>query len=155
MQVALPFFSKPEQDAGQPSVQPGQNETENRRLLVVDDDPSVLRAVRAMARAGGWDVIPCDGIEAAELALVRDPPDVVLLDVRMPGVRGTEGLRRVRDLAPDVAVVIMSGWVEDKVRDELEDVGHSGLFEKPFGAEALYEALEAIWQERQNRGPEH
>ena len=141
--MALPFADvAAEAVHGEPSA---PERLAIRRLLVVDDDPSVLRAVRAMARAGGWQVVPCDGIKSAELSIVREPPDVVLLDVRMPGVRGAEGLKRVRELVPNVPVMLMSGWVEDHVRDELESVGHSGFFEKPFGADALYEALEATW----------
>jgi len=146
VQVAIPFI----EEGASTADDAAEREPERpRRLLVVDDDPSVLRAVRSMARAGGWQVVPCDGIDSAELALAREPPDVVLLDVRMPGVRGAEGLRRVRELVPDVPVVLMSGWVEEHVRDELDDVGHSGFFEKPFGAELLYEALEATWADRE------
>jgi PAS domain S-box-containing protein len=146
VQVALPFV---ETEIGEDSVTERASSAPKvvRKLMVVDDDPSVLRAVRSMARAGGWKVIPCDGIDSAELALARDPPHAVLLDVRMPGVRGAEGLRRVRALAPDIPIMLMSGWVEAHVRDELDKVGHSGFFEKPFGPDVLYRALEASLEE--------
>src|SRR5215217_1142293 len=88
----------------QPSLSPGV------AVLVVDDQPVFLRAARELiAATPGFDTIgeAMSGNAALEMAS-RLRPDVVLLDVRMPGMDGIETARRLADLVPDAFVVLIS-----------------------------------------------
>jgi len=79
-------------------------------LLVVDDDRAILTLVGTIAQTEGFDVsTTLDGVEALQL-LRRRPADLVLLDLRMPGVTGLEILRSIRDITPRTHVALMSGY---------------------------------------------
>ncbi len=81
-------------------------------LLLVDDAPEMGLIVRSLARRSGWDVSVCIDAEAAWLALGERRPDLVLLDVNLPGASGLDWLRRVRR-APEFAgltVALYTHW---------------------------------------------
>ena len=101
-------------------------------VLAVDDDPSMLRAVRAILVREGYRVLTAEGGEDA-LAVLRDVPvDVVLADVQMPGMSGLELLRAIRVKHEAVQVVIMTayGTVATAVRAVKE--GAFNFLTKPF-----------------------
>ncbi len=78
-------------------------------VLVVDDDPLVLRAMSRMVERLGYRAqVATDGVEALEL-VSRNVPDVILLDMAMPGMNGAEFLDELRPAHPDLPVVIVTG----------------------------------------------
>ncbi len=114
------------------------------RVLVVDDEPHVRRAVAAMLRNLGHSVTSCaDGESAVDW--VRDHPDgldVVLLDVVMPGLGGIRAHAAIRALAPALPVVLMSGFAADgEVEKALAD-GARAFLSKPFPARELTRMLD-------------
>jgi two-component system nitrogen regulation response regulator GlnG len=111
-------------------------------VLVVDDEFLIRWAVaRTLAEAGHCVREACDA-ESAIAALMGGarPPDVVLLDYRLPGTRGLELLGAVRQLSPTSTVVMMSAdshaWTTDAAR-----MGASAVIPKPFDMEAIEAAL--------------
>ena len=79
-------------------------------LLVVDDDRAILTLIGTIAQTEGFEVsTTLESGEALQL-LRRRPADLVLLDLRMPGVTGLEILRAIRDIAPRTPVALMSGY---------------------------------------------
>ncbi|HEY4244548.1 MAG TPA: response regulator [Kofleriaceae bacterium] len=110
--------------------------TEPRRILVVDDDPSVLRVVTRMLRRMGFEVVSTTRpVEALERVL--DPRAAfacILTDVDMPELRGTELLRSVAAAGIELPAILMSGRLDDG------SVGRQ-LLEKPFGDTELRRAL--------------
>ena len=104
------------------------------RILIVDDEQSMREWLRILFQREGFDVvIAADGLAAREI-VARDYFDVVLTDIRMPRLDGVQLLRAVRELAPDVVVLMMTAhWREDS--DEwkhAQELGAEALFEKPF-----------------------
>ena len=85
------------------------------RVLVVDDEPAIRRALRAPLMELGFQVSEVSRGEEALLALRATTYDVVLLDVNMPGIGGIETLRRIRAFAPRLPVLMLT------VRDGEED----------------------------------
>ena len=83
------------------------------RVVLVDDEPSVRNALRPLLERMMIDVIAeaSDGIEAVEVVL-RVKPDVVLMDVRMPGMDGFEATREIKDAMPTVQVVFVTAYEE-------------------------------------------
>jgi CheY-like chemotaxis protein len=109
---------------------------ELRRILVVDDDPSVLRVVTRMLKRMGFEVVATTRpIEALErLTDGRSAFAAVLTDVDMPELRGPELLRSMSAAGVELPAILMSGRLDDG------SIGHR-LLEKPFGDAELRVAL--------------
>jgi DNA-binding NtrC family response regulator len=83
-----------------------------QRLLVVEDDPAVRRSLAETLEAEGVEVHLASTAEEALTRLAEVAPEVVLTDVRMPGMDGRSLLRVLRERVPDVAVVVMTAFDE-------------------------------------------
>src|SRR5437762_4630529 len=106
------------------------------RILVVDDEPQIVRALRTGLRARGYDVLSApDGATALEL-VGEQPPDLVILDLSMPQIDGFEVVRRVREWS-SVPIVVLS--VREGERDKVMalDLGADDYLLKPFGMDEL------------------
>ena len=107
-----------------------------RRILVVDDDPDIRRiAALALERIGGFRVVLADGAEEAlAAASAPDVPDLILLDVTMPGMDGPETLRafRARPETAQVPVVFFTATSNDADVERLRALGAVGVIPKPF-----------------------
>ncbi len=110
-------------------------------ILIVDDDPRILAMVKSALIDGGYDVITCDNGAAACAALKAEPGVKLLLtDVLMPGMRGTELAQQAKAMRPDLPIMFMSGDIGDT--DPAAFAGHP-LLTKPFTATALHQAVAA------------
>jgi hypothetical protein len=133
--VALPLLGDgeaPDVDADRmPSVRRGER---SARILVAEDEPSVLSVIRRGLEERGYDVITAaDGVEALGV-LERDPRpiDLLITDVIMPRMGGAELAQRAHEIAPQMPVIFTSGYSGDVLR-YLEDAPqHFHLLEKPF-----------------------
>jgi two-component system, OmpR family, phosphate regulon response regulator PhoB len=139
----------------QGSVRPAErgaasgSSTIGRRVLVVDDEPSVRMLCRFNLLAAGMDVREAvDGREA--LALIEEEaPDLVLLDVMMPAIDGWEVARELqRDpRTRDLPIVFLTARVERADRQRAADLGAVGYLSKPFDPIALPAMLERIMEQ--------
>ncbi|HVA89795.1 MAG TPA: response regulator transcription factor [Chloroflexota bacterium] len=106
------------------------------RILVVDDEAGIRRFVRANLVARGHEVdLAPDGERALEAAALH-PPDLVLLDLMLPGMDGLEVLRRLRAWS-DVPIVVLSARGEDQIKVQALDGGADDYLTKPFSMEEL------------------
>ena len=106
------------------------------RILVVDDEPPIARAVAANLRARGHEVITVASGTAALSAVETSEPDCVVLDLGLPGLHGLEVLRRLRTWSPVPVVVLTATGAE---RDKLAafELGADDYVTKPFGMAEL------------------
>jgi CheY-like chemotaxis protein len=94
------------------------------RVLLVEDDPGTRHFLRRILESEGIDVIGEAGHGARAIELVRvDPPDVVLMDLRMPGVGGIEATRAIKEVAPLTQVVILTVYEGPLPTRSAEQVG--------------------------------
>ncbi|HET7599071.1 MAG TPA: response regulator, partial [Gemmatimonadales bacterium] len=116
-----------------------------KRVLVVEDEEAVRLVARRILEDAGYAVLEAtDGGSALELlATGAAPVDLVLTDVVMPGMSGSELSRRLAELAPDTTVLFMSGYTNGEIvrRGLLE--ADTAFLQKPFTPEALLEAVQA------------
>jgi DNA-binding NtrC family response regulator len=120
-------------------------------LLVVDDDQAILTLVGTIAQAQGFDVsTTLDATEALQL-LRRRPADLVLLDLRMPGVTGLEILRAIRDIAPRCRVALMSGYATINDAVAAVKLGAMDFITKPFDLQRLRQLLDAVREDSATR----
>jgi two-component system cell cycle response regulator DivK len=117
-----------------------------RRILVVEDNPLNLKLVREVLSFAGYDVIEAqtgeEGLRAAEAA----PPDLVLMDLQLPGIDGTETLHRLREntLGPDVPIVAVTAFAMAEDKERASRAGFDGYIEKPISVRALPGQIEAF-----------
>jgi PAS domain S-box-containing protein len=115
------------------------------RVLVVDDEPGVRTIARESLRRAGFDVTTVnDGAEAIELLATDRTFQVVLLDMTMPRMNGTEAFRLIKELQPDLPVVLTSGYSAQEAvgrfGNDAND-GIAGFIQKPFMPAALVKAM--------------
>lgn len=113
-------------------------------VLVVDDDTSMRRALRTSLLAHGYVTSEARTGEEAIQEVTRRPPDLVLLDVEMPGIGGIETCRRLRNFAPQAGIVIVTvcDLEEDKIR--ALEAGADDYITKPFSVRELVARLRAL-----------
>lgn len=101
-----------------------------KKILVVDDEKDFLFAMEYWLKSKGYEVKSAnDGFRALDLVKTYSP-DLIFLDIHMPGIDGVETLRRIREYNKDVPVIIISAFVEDKKIDEASAYKISGIFSK-------------------------
>ncbi|MGA2081544.1 MAG: ATP-binding protein [Holophaga sp.] len=121
------------------------------RVLLVDDDELIRESVAALLAALGHEVRMAEGGREA-LDLVRDglPVDLVVLDMNMPGLSGTQTLQRLLALRPGQAVLMASGYSEDAIVPLMEGRPNLAFLPKPFSLKevrAKLKAMEGCWAE--------
>ena len=113
------------------------------RILLADDHP-VVREAAAMriATVPGWEVcgLAANGQEVMEQARTLEP-DVIVLDFHMPDFDGLEGVRELKEMLPNVELVIFSGMRNDAVVEKLFDAGAKSFVGKTEGGEVLLSAI--------------
>ncbi|GAA4084423.1 response regulator [Nocardioides kongjuensis] len=113
------------------------------KVLVVDDEPRIVRALAIHLRARGWDVVTAgDGTEALDAA-ARAQPDVVVLDLGLPDLDGVDVITRLRARSP-VPVLVLSGRSDSVDKVDALDAGADDYVTKPFGMDELVARLRAL-----------
>ena len=117
------------------------------RVLVVDDEPSLLQMTKAVLEAyGGWAVVlASSGREAIAIA-AKERPDLILMDAMMPGMDGVEAIGKLK-ASPEtsaIPIVMFTAKVDDEARVEYARAGVIGVVSKPFNPRSIGEELRAM-----------
>jgi DNA-binding response OmpR family regulator len=120
------------------------------KVLVVDDEPHIRKVLRAYLEADGVEVTEAVDGESALVVLRDDPPDLVLLDVMLPGIDGLETLRRARTFS-DVYIILVTARAEEVDKLVGLGVGADDYVTKPFSAREVTARVKAVL--RRDRGP--
>lgn len=116
-----------------------------KRLLVVDDDPDLLRSTERLLRRRGYEVRTAADGDGALAALREDVPDGILLDWYLRETTAEALLPTILRLAPDTPILIVSGWSAGRPEQELmARLGVAGVHDKGDGAAALLERVDAM-----------
>jgi two-component system, OmpR family, KDP operon response regulator KdpE len=112
------------------------------RILLVDDDLQVSRALRLTLTSAGYVVVEArTGEEALERFQAEGPVDIVLLDLKMPGIGGLEACRRMRKLV-NIPILVISVLRDPEDRAQALDAGADDYLVKPFGIQELLSHIE-------------
>jgi two-component system response regulator AtoC len=122
--------------------------TEHFRVLVIDDDPGVRDFLEALVSRQGYQVFAAVGGEEALQTLDETRPDLVTLDVVLPGMDGLETLRELKAKLPNVPVIMLSGHGQARTIVEAMRLGASDFLRKPFEVEELELAFQKALEKR-------
>jgi two-component system, OmpR family, KDP operon response regulator KdpE len=115
----------------------------SQRVLVVDDEPQILRALRTSLRAAGYDVSTADTVEGALAAAALAPPEAVILDLLLPDGTGVEVTRELRKWST-APVIVLSAVGEEREKVAALDAGADDYVTKPIGVDELLARLRAV-----------
>ena len=119
------------------------------KILVVDDETAILDTLKILLKREGYAVTTaCTGKEALVL-LEEDPPDMVLTDIRMPGLTGLDVLNRAREVDPEAVVILMTAQASLQTAMEAVNAGAYHYLQKPFANEELLGLLRRAAETRE------
>jgi two-component system KDP operon response regulator KdpE len=122
------------------------------RVLVVDDEPQIVRALKVVLREAGFESVPAESAaEALDLAAVR-PPDAAIVDLVLPDLDGIAVTRTLREWS-DMPILVLSAVGEEEQKVRALEAGADDYITKPFGARELVARLQAALR-RAARGEE-
>jgi DNA-binding response OmpR family regulator len=117
--------------------------TDSLKILVVDDEPAMVGALGALLGQAGHRIVAAYDGEEALRRFREDKPDLVLLDLAMPGLDGATVCQRIRELS-DTPIVVVSGERDRQATVELLDLGADDYIRKPFRADELLARVRAV-----------
>jgi two-component system KDP operon response regulator KdpE len=113
------------------------------RVLIVDDEPQILRALRINLTARQYEVVTAvDGSQALRAA-ADDRPDLIVLDLGLPDIDGAEVIRSLRKWTP-VPIVVLSGRADSRDKVDALDAGADDYVTKPFSVDELLARIRAV-----------
>lgn len=138
MHPELAVFVKPKKVAEMPAVKP--------QILVVDDEEMALMLVKQILTTAGYRVTAAQsGFECLDLFRRRPLAyQLVLLDLTMPFMDGEETFHRLREIRPDVPVMICTGFIQNDRLERLMTAGLAGFLRKPFAPDEIASQVQAI-----------
>ena len=112
------------------------------RVLVVDDEPQIVRALKVVLREAGFQAVPAEtAAEALDLASVR-PPEAAIIDLVLPDLDGVELTRRLREWS-EMPILVLSAVGEEEQKVSALEAGADDYITKPFGTRELVARLHA------------
>jgi two-component system nitrogen regulation response regulator NtrX len=113
------------------------------RILVVDDETNIANSLKEILSDEGYDVsVTEDGLNALDM-IQSDPPDLLLLDVWLPGMDGIEVLKTVKTYHPEIEVLVMSGHGTIDTAVKATKLGAFDFIEKPFSMDSLTQSVKS------------
>lgn len=114
------------------------------KILIVDDSGLSRRLLRAILEQEGYSVMEAeDGMTALERYFI-EKPDLVFLDLTMAEMPGLEVLKKLKEMDPGARVIVATADIQRSTQTMVQEVGALGFVNKPFTAEAVRSAIEAV-----------
>ncbi|TRZ88583.1 MAG: response regulator [Methanosarcinales archaeon] len=120
------------------------------KLLVVDDAPHVLKALRDTLEAHGYEVHEAVNGEEAVTRYREVRPDVVLMDILMPKMDGISATRNIIDCDPDAKIIAVTAVGKRGLEKECIETGASGFVMKPFKTKDLIDTINSLGNDERN-----
>ena len=124
------------------------------KILVIDDETATLTMFRLFLKAYGYEVSLAESGEQALALFDRERHPIVFTDVKMPGMDGLELLRRIKQIAPQTQVIVITGHGDMDLAAEALELDATDFLDKPIGRPALEAALKKAESRRQAKTAE-
>ena len=121
------------------------------RVLIVDDEKNIVSSLQEILNDEGYEIVTAeDGLDALEM-IQSEPPDLVLLDIWLPGMDGIEVLQAIKTYHPEIEVLVMSGHGTIDTAVKATKLGAYDFIEKPFSLDQLVLSVEKALKQRKGR----
>ena len=114
------------------------------KILVVDDEPTICNMMTVFLTQIGYQVRTVNSGEEAIATFNADPPDMVLLDISMPGMRGIDVLQQMKSQKANCGIIMLSAYGDDQTIQEAMDMGAYCYIQKPMELMDLKTCLEKL-----------
>ena len=119
------------------------NKDGKKRVLLIDDEERIVNFLALKLKVSGYEVVcAAEGEKGLELAKTTEP-DIMLLDIIMPGIDGLEVLRRLRQFS-NMPVIVLSA--KERISEEVMELGANGFMSKPFNPDDLITKVKTLLQ---------
>ena len=114
------------------------------KLLVVDDENGILEEVKSYFEEEGFQVFIADSGEEGIQILKREKPDILLVDMKLPDMSGLLVLKVAKESSPLTKVIVNTGYVDQVLIDQAEELGRDVFLQKPFDLMCLKKEIERL-----------
>src|SRR6266571_3121559 len=129
--------------------------TDPPQILVIDDEMGPRESLRMLLKPD-YQVHTADCVEAGMKLLKEKQPDTIVMDIRMPGITGIEGLRKIREIDPHLSVIMLTGFGALETAKEALRLGANDYISKPFDAREMQQVIDRnVERTRAQRTSEH
>ncbi len=117
-----------------------------KKILIVEDEPDVLSVLAARLEGAGFEILAAEDSYRGMEKIRKELPDLIILDLMLPAGGGVNLLRKIRVLEKtrDLPVIILTGLRDQKIKNEITDIGVQGYFLKPYEPEELIGSIRAL-----------
>jgi two-component system KDP operon response regulator KdpE len=119
-----------------------------QRVLVVEDEPPIRRFLRTSLSAQGYQVFEAEDGQSAQMVLQRNPIDVLVLDLGLPGTDGFDIIKQLRESGSALPIIVLSSRTDEAGKVRALDLGADDYVTKPFGMDELLARLRAALRHR-------
>ncbi|MCE5333080.1 MAG: response regulator [Desulfobacteraceae bacterium] len=116
------------------------------KVLLIDDDPGIVKVMSVAMEDQGYEVVTASDGKSGVEACIKESPDIIITDIRMPGLDGIEVLRRIKELDPDKEVIVSTAFNDIRYAVSALQLDASDFVMKPVGEDALTVALQRARQ---------
>ncbi len=115
-----------------------------KKILIVDDETGIVEEIKDFLAEEGFEVHTADTGKTGIELLTQLKPHLVLLDMKLPDMPGLEVLRVSKRLYPHIRVIVTTGYVDQKVIDETQQLERDAFLQKPFDLDQLKEEMDRL-----------
>ena len=113
------------------------------KVLLVDDDAAIIETLQCLVSVRGGEVVALtDSQEAADRIQAGEPFDLMLTDLRMKPVDGIQLITLAREMLPDMPVIVVSAYLDDKTIEHIQELGCRAYLDKPFSVDDVNSLLQ-------------
>ena len=135
------------------SFQEPKVQNQPKRILILDDEPGILEVLEVYLKSQNFEpFVTSQWTEAVDL-IFHNPPDLILLDLKMPTIQGDKVLEFVRQQSSTLPVIIVSAHLSEKMMQDLRRLGANGFAPKPFKFDKLIAIINAAIKHSQTSPP--
>lgn len=117
------------------------------KILVVDDDRRIVQTTCDILKIKGHLAVQAFSGEEGLEKVRTDPPECVLMDIRMPGMNGVETMKKMKEIIPDLPVVLVSAYATDEITEEAKQAGAYAVLSKPLNFQMVLSFLSLLRKE--------
>lgn len=122
------------------------------KILVVDDENIVLSSCRLVLEAENYEVLLAESVEDALKVIMKESPELLLIDVKMPAHDGMYLMKKVNEKWPGIPIIVMSGYPTNGTVEAAAELGAAIFIAKPFTPDELLETVKSVLQKEKDHG---